>query len=165
MRIGVPRESKNHEYRVGLDVESVAALTADGHDVWIETGAGAGIITDARDHWAYAWMIDVAQAGIMPADVNYRFQPERAVSRAEFARVLVRMLRAAGVEPAPPAALPSFSDLDPGHLDYPPASEVVAAGLLRPLPRNTFRPGLPVGGGEAAEALSRLARAAGTGQP
>ena len=129
-----------------------------------QAGAGAGIITDARDHWAYAWMIDVAQAGIMPADVNYRFQPERAVSRAEFARILVRMLRAAGVEPAPPAALPSFSDLDPGHLDYPPASEVVAAGLLRPLPRNTFGPGRPVAGGDAGEALTRLAGATGTGR-
>ena len=127
-------------------------------------GAGAGIITDARDHWAYAWMIDVAQAGIMPADVNYRFQPERAVSRAEFARILVRMLRAAGVEPAPPAAPPSFSDLGSGHLDYPSASEAVAAGLLRPLPRNTFGPGRPVAGGDAIEALSRLVGAAGTGR-
>ncbi len=130
-----------------------------------QAGGGAGIITDARDHWAYAWMIDVAQAGIMPADVNYRFQPERTVSRAELARILVRMLRAAGVDPAAPAALPSFSDLDAGHLDHPAAAEAVAAGLLSPLPRNTFRPGLPVGGREAAEALSRLARASGTGQP
>ena len=50
MRIGAPRESKNHEYRVGLDVESVAALTADGHEVWIETGAGAGIGESDADY-------------------------------------------------------------------------------------------------------------------
>ena len=130
-----------------------------------QTGDGAAIITDARAHWAYRWMIDVAQAGIMHADVNYRFQPERAVSRAEFARILVRMLRAAGVDPAPTGAPPSFSDLDAGHLDYPSASEAVAAGLLSPLPRNTFRPGVSVAGGEAVEALSRLARATGAGRP
>ena len=125
-------------------------------------GDGAAIITDARGHWAYGWMIDVAQAGIMPADVNYRFQPERAVSRAELARVLVRMLRGAGVEPVSPAALPRFSDLDPGHLDHPAASEVVAAGLLPPLPANAFGPGLPVTGGDAVAALSRLGRVTGT---
>ena len=128
------------------------------------TGDGAPIITDAREHWAYGWMIDVAQAGIMLADVNYRFLPERVVSRAELARILIRMLRAAGVEPVAPAALPSFSDLDPGHLDYPAASEAVAAGLLPPISGNAFRPGLPVTGGEAMAALSRLARAAGTGR-
>ena len=125
-------------------------------------GDGAAIITDARGHWAYGWMIDVAQAGIMLADVNYRFQPERAVSRAELARILVRMLRGAGVEPVPPAALPRFSDLDPGHLDHPAASEVVAAGLLPPLPANAFGPGLPVAGGDAVAALSRLGRVTGT---
>ena len=124
-------------------------------------GDGAAIITDARDHWAYGWMIDVAQAGIMPADVNYRFLPEQAVSRAELARILVRMLRGAGIEPVSPA-LPRFSDLDPGHLDHPAAAEVVAAGLLPPFPGNAFRPGLPVTGGEAMVVLSRLGRATGT---
>ena len=142
--------------RLGVEFEALLARQA---------GSGAGIITDARDHWAYAWMIDVAQAGIMPADVNYRFQPEQAVSRAEFARVLVRVLRAAGVEPAPPAAPPAFSDLAAEHLDYPSASEAVAAGLLSPLPRNAFGPGRSVAGAEAIEALFRLALATGTGRP
>jgi alanine dehydrogenase len=43
MIIGVPKEIKNHEYRVGLTPESVAELIADGHEVWVETNAGAGI--------------------------------------------------------------------------------------------------------------------------
>lgn len=43
MRIGCPKEIKNHEYRVGLTPESVRELTSHGHDVWIETNAGAGI--------------------------------------------------------------------------------------------------------------------------
>ena len=43
MRIGVPKEIKNHEYRVGLTPESVAELISDGHEVWVETLAGAGI--------------------------------------------------------------------------------------------------------------------------
>ena len=43
MRIGVPKETKNHEYRVGLTPASVAELTAQGHEVWVETNAGEAI--------------------------------------------------------------------------------------------------------------------------
>jgi alanine dehydrogenase len=43
MRVGVPREIKVHEYRVGLTPASVRELVAHGHAVLVETGAGAGI--------------------------------------------------------------------------------------------------------------------------
>ncbi len=43
MRIGVPKEIKTHEYRVGLLPGSVRELVAHGHSVLVETGAGAGI--------------------------------------------------------------------------------------------------------------------------
>jgi alanine dehydrogenase len=43
MRIAVPREIKNHEYRVGLTPASVRELTARGHEVWVQAGAGAAI--------------------------------------------------------------------------------------------------------------------------
>jgi alanine dehydrogenase len=46
MRIGVPREIKVHEYRVGLVPAGVRELTAAGHEVLIETGAGMGIGVD-----------------------------------------------------------------------------------------------------------------------
>ena len=50
MRIGVPREIKNHEYRVGLTPPSVAELVAAGHSVAVETGAGSGIDFDDEDY-------------------------------------------------------------------------------------------------------------------
>ena len=43
MHVGVPKEIKNHEYRVGLTPPSVAELTHAGHTVTVETGAGSGI--------------------------------------------------------------------------------------------------------------------------
>jgi len=46
MRIGVPREIKVHEYRVGLTPAGVRELTAAGHQVLIESGAGTGIGVD-----------------------------------------------------------------------------------------------------------------------
>ena len=43
MRIGVPREIKNHEYRVGLTPASVQELVGHGHVVLVESGAGDAI--------------------------------------------------------------------------------------------------------------------------
>ena len=49
MRIGVPREIKVHEYRVGLVPAGVRELTGGGHEVIVETGAGNGIgVTDSQ---------------------------------------------------------------------------------------------------------------------
>ena len=42
MRIGVPKEIKIHEYRVGLTPASVAELVSNGHRVLVEQGAGVG---------------------------------------------------------------------------------------------------------------------------
>ena len=47
MRIGVPKEIKNHEYRVGMIPAAARELTARGHEVFVETMAGDAIgLTD-----------------------------------------------------------------------------------------------------------------------
>jgi len=43
MRIGVPKEIKIHEYRVGLVPAAVRELVESGHEVLVQTGAAAGI--------------------------------------------------------------------------------------------------------------------------
>jgi alanine dehydrogenase len=52
MKIGVPKEIKVHEYRVGLTPPSVAELVAAGHEVFVETGAGLGIDFDDNAYTA-----------------------------------------------------------------------------------------------------------------
>ncbi|WP_010163644.1 alanine dehydrogenase [Sphingomonas sp. PAMC 26617] len=52
MRVGVPKEIKNHEYRVGLTPPSVAELVAAGHTVSVQTGAGLGIDFEDADYVA-----------------------------------------------------------------------------------------------------------------
>ena len=52
MRIGVPKEVKNHEYRVGMTPPGVFELTRRGHDVVIETNAGRAIGIDDPDYIA-----------------------------------------------------------------------------------------------------------------
>ena len=50
MLIGVPKEIKSDEYRIGLTPESVKSLTQSGHQVMIENNAGLGI---GKDNDAY----------------------------------------------------------------------------------------------------------------
>ncbi|MGF1476860.1 MAG: alanine dehydrogenase [Geminicoccaceae bacterium] len=50
MRVGVPKEIKTHEYRVGLIPASVREMIHHGHEVVVETEAGLGIGFDDRDY-------------------------------------------------------------------------------------------------------------------
>jgi alanine dehydrogenase len=61
MRIGVPKEIKNHEYRVGLVPAGVRELVEAGHEVLIQSTAGAGIGVDDAAYQAAGARI-VAQA-------------------------------------------------------------------------------------------------------
>ena len=50
MKIGVPKEIKDQEFRVGLIPSSIRALTDQGHTVLVETQAGMGSSFDDRDY-------------------------------------------------------------------------------------------------------------------
>lgn len=50
MRIGVPKEVKVHEYRIGLVPSSVRELTERGHEVFVESNAGIGIGIDDDEY-------------------------------------------------------------------------------------------------------------------
>ena len=52
MKIGVPKEIKNHEYRVGLVPSSVQELVAAGHEVLVERGSGLGVGIADTDYQA-----------------------------------------------------------------------------------------------------------------
>src|SRR4051812_39613932 len=67
MRIGVPKEIKVHEYRVGLVPAGVRELVSGGHQVTVETGAGNGIGVDDAQYTAAG-----ASIGETAADVFER---------------------------------------------------------------------------------------------
>ena len=50
MRIGVPKEVKNHEYRVAITPVGVHELVASGHEVFVEQGAGVGSSIDDAEY-------------------------------------------------------------------------------------------------------------------
>ena len=52
MIIGVPKEVKDHEFRVSLTPDGARALCAAGHTVWVESSAGdgSGFSDEVRKH-------------------------------------------------------------------------------------------------------------------
>ena len=50
MKIGIPKEIKNNEFRVSLTPDSVKSLTNNSHDVFVQSGAGASIGFDDNQY-------------------------------------------------------------------------------------------------------------------
>jgi len=67
VQIGVPKEIKVHEYRVGLTPSSVRELVAHGHTVRVETQAGAGIGAADDDYRAAGAAIAADAAEVFAA--------------------------------------------------------------------------------------------------
>ena len=83
MLIGVPKEIKNHEYRVGLTPSSVRELTAAGHRVIVERNAGAGIgATAAEYEKAGAATVDSAEEVFARAEMIVKVKEPQALERA-----------------------------------------------------------------------------------
>ena len=73
MQIGVPKESKNHEYRVGMTPGSVQHLTRLGHEVWVQTSAGSAIgFSDAQYQHAGAVIVNADQAFAAPLVIKVK---------------------------------------------------------------------------------------------
>jgi alanine dehydrogenase len=70
MLLGVPKEIKVHEYRVGMTPSSVRELTHHGHGVWVQSGAGEAIgLSDAEYAAAGAVILDTAAEIFSRADM------------------------------------------------------------------------------------------------
>ena len=83
MLIGVPKEIKNHEYRVGMTPMSVREAVRQGHKVWVQANAGAGIGASDADYTAAGAMIIPAAAEIFAkADMIVKVKEPQAVERA-----------------------------------------------------------------------------------
>ena len=83
MLIGVPKEIKNHEYRVGMAPASVREAIKHGHQLLVETSAGEGIgATDDDYRAAGAEIIDNAEEVFERAEMVVKVKEPQAVERA-----------------------------------------------------------------------------------
>ncbi len=82
MLIGVPKEIKNHEYRVGMTPTSIREAVRHGHTAWVEKNAGNGIgATDADYEKAGAKIIPSADEIFAKADMIVKVKEPQAKER------------------------------------------------------------------------------------
>ncbi len=82
MLIGVPKEIKNHEYRIGMVPASVQELTVRGHQVVVETQGGSGIGFSDEDYQAAgATIAATAEEIFARADMIVKVKEPQAVER------------------------------------------------------------------------------------
>lgn len=82
MKIGCPKEIKNHEYRVGLTPTAVGELVRAGHSVTMETNAGAGIGADDTAYTAAgAAVVDTAEEIFANSEMIVKVKEPQAVER------------------------------------------------------------------------------------
>jgi len=83
MLIGVPKEIKNHEYRVGMAPASVREAIKHGHEVMVETNAGEGIgVNDAEYEKIGAQVVDSAGEIFASAELIVKVKEPQAGERA-----------------------------------------------------------------------------------
>lgn len=83
MKIGLPKEIKNHEYRVGLTPSSVNEITKAGHTVYVQKTAGAAIgLTDDLYLAAGAELVDDASRVFEMADMVVKVKEPQPVECA-----------------------------------------------------------------------------------
>jgi len=83
MKVGVPKEIKNHEYRVGLVPASVRELTLRGHEVFVQASAGQGIgLHDSDYETVGATILSQAEEVFDVAEMIVKVKEPQAVERA-----------------------------------------------------------------------------------
>src|SRR6185295_11280344 len=87
MRIGVPKEIKDHEDRVGLVPSSVAELVHHGHTVLVQRGAGGGAgLTDDDYRAAGATLVDGPDRIFREAELIVKVKEPLAIERKQLRR-------------------------------------------------------------------------------
>ena len=87
MRIGVPREIKESEFRVGLTPSSLVELVANGHEVIVEAGAGLGSgLSDSEYEAAGARLVASAREVFDAAEMIVKVKEPQPVERAMLRR-------------------------------------------------------------------------------
>ncbi|MGB8435037.1 MAG: alanine dehydrogenase [Burkholderiales bacterium] len=82
MKVGIPKEIKSQEYRVGLVPHGVRELVAHGHEVLVERNAGVGIGADDESYFAAgARVVDRADEVFAEADLIVKVKEPQAVER------------------------------------------------------------------------------------
>ncbi|WP_091224984.1 S8 family serine peptidase [Paenibacillus sp. BC26] len=104
---------------------------------------------DITGHWAADTIVALSKDGIVEGSGNYRFYPNRSITRAEAISMLVRALNPSA------SAGPGFTDVTSKHWAYAAITKASGTGWVGGYPGGAFGPGKPITREEMAVILLR----------
>lgn len=106
----------------------------------------------SSDHWAYDSIINLVNAGVLSGYPDKTFKPEKSVSRAEFAKLLICGL---GLEDFNPVNTKEFLDIPATHWAGQYIATSVDKGYVTGMPDGSFNPNGQIKGSELAAMIVR----------
>jgi tetratricopeptide (TPR) repeat protein len=126
-----------------------------------EPGTQPPIIVDISASWASKFILKVTSFGLLDVYSNHTFQPRRALTRAELAETLTRVIRR--LEQKGHRFMPQvspqriqISDVTPEHYYYQPIIQILSYQIMELSADRTFGPERPVSGLEAIRTIDIL---------
>jgi hypothetical protein len=114
-----------------------------------------GGFADIEGHWAVNDILVATYRNLIDGYDNYLFKPDKTITRAEAAAILVR-----GFKLSKPKTI-SYTDLSPSHWAYPYVSKAAQAGIVEGYPDQSFAPDQPVTRMEMTAMMARAMKIAG----
>ena len=142
-----------------VNKEEVAALLAvKFREVLDEVSTKPPIIIDIATSWAQRFILQMTALGVLDIYPNHTFQPKKAITRAEMAEILYRLigyLQKKGykfIQQIPPERI-QISDVSPHNYYYQPILQILSLNVMELSADRSFQPDLPVSGKQAIRYL------------
>jgi subtilisin family serine protease len=107
----------------------------------IKSEALVGGFRDISNHWAQKEITALSQLGIINGTGNYRFEPKRAITRAEAAAMVVKAYKPSG---SINNGQKRFKDVTASHWAYDEIAKAVQQGWIKGFPDGSFKPDQPI---------------------
>lgn len=142
-----------------VNKEEIAALLAvKFREVLDEVSTKPPIIIDIATSWAQRFILQMTALGVLDIYPNHTFQPKKAITRAEMAEILYRLigyLQKKGnkfIQQIPPERI-QISDVSPQNYYYQPILQILSLNVMELSADRSFQPDLPVSGKQAIRYL------------
>jgi tetratricopeptide (TPR) repeat protein len=142
--------------------ETAALIGVKLKDYLEETSEKPPVIIDIATSWSSKFILKAASLGLMEVYPNHTFEPQRAMTRAKMAEVLMKLVEVLSQKGARfirqyPTQMIHISDVSADNVFYQTIADVVSLELMELGPDKSFRPEQGVSGQEAIKIFDLMA--------
>jgi len=161
-RLGIfelPSQYLNIPFKEATSREEMAALLAVKFKGIIDQEkTKPPIIIDISTSWASKFILTTTSLGILEVYPNHTFQPQKIITRAEMAEILLRLINLLKKKEYPliqqfPPEMIQISDVSPDNYYHNPITQIISYQIMDLDAEKAFRPDQPVSGQETVRIL------------